>query len=849
MSAYYGYYINQAGKRVEVEIGQGSENKKLTIQALSINCASDNQTIYTPLKYSTMSMTVLTADVDLYLGALLEQEVVVKVDYQPIFRGKFLQMDNSQPFNYSLESLTFTAVDNLTMLKSQRETRTTQMSISDYLYENLGDFLYIPELQTTENDALSLLNSKIYLKNWVQSDDTIVYKSLIINDLLDYLCVSVMGKVDGYVVLANPHILTLSESTGYINGENEEKTIDISQIQLNRQNARASVSLQYRPQINSITLRDEFTPLADVIDEKNEEINEKEVEWLTSKYDKMYVKGAPCTRLKTWSNKNNYEFERYSDNDYSYLFPDPAVANAFFSMACGPVSDRLLADGFNIDEETQSSIPDRMADTAVEYHRIGFIKDLTTKYYLKEFRAWQGDEGRYANVSSSSYTIDELYTMRKNQNLSKTDFIKLCAQKPNTAIINKDGQDYGVIGAWYASADGQRTCGAWNYNGKGTPSFSEKLTIQGLHGLCYVYSETEDLPYAQPQTWVVKEQWLQRPVYERDYIVEGLPTLNNNGKTYYIVIKGNVRFSPQLEGLSALDMYRATTYADTEQTPSCTICKISLYDADNNCILSPWQVDVALEVSKNQNILDTNINIMNTARWDMGISDEGYVIQLDAAMAKKIHRIHVDYVIDPRVNIMSYCVYCMRAGKNVLNLPFEAFPISSITYDVTIKLAQGWITDEEEPAPDEIEDDEANDNNDLVYYWRNNVNPLVQGEEINMSNKLCTFVEGKMESVSSPWLGDAPVGELVNVGAYMGQTHISELFRFAQLVDQYSQPRLRVQFPMHGMPNSINCFKYSVLDDERIFTCQSFTYDVVQAVTQCVLEEYVTRRNEIELVE
>lgn len=851
MSTYSGYFINQTGKRVEIEIGQGSENKKLTIQALTINSASDNQTIYTPLKYSTMSMTVLTDDVDLYLGALLEQDVVVKVDYQPIFSGKFLQMDNSQAFNYSLESLTFVAVDNLTMLKSVRETRTQQVTISDYLYENLGDFLYIPELQTTENDALSLLNCKIYLKNWVQSDDTIVYKSLIVSDLLDYLCVAVLGKVDGYYVLANPRILTTQESTGYINGENEEKTIDISRIQLNGQNARAQVSLQYRPQINSITLRDEFTPLSDVIDEKNEEINEKETEWLSNKYDKMYVNGAPCMRLKSWSNKNNYEFERYDDADYSYLFPSPSVAYEFFSMACGPVGDRLLADGFNIDEQTQSTIPDHIQDTIVEYHRLGFVKDAPQKYYLKEYRSWQGDEGRYPHVSTASYNIDELYALRKNQNLNKTDFIKLCAKTPNSALISKDGQDYSVVGGWYASADAQRTCGAWSYNGYGAPSFSENLTFRGLHGLCYIYNLEEDLPYAQSpmQISALQTEWLQRALYGRDYIVDELPALNNAGKTYYIVIGGSVRFSPQLEGLSNADIYLAYSYADTDQVVHCTICTLTLYDADDNIILSPYAVTPLLDINKNQNILDTNLKISNTTRWDMGIADEGFAIQLDAKLAKKIHKIHVDYVIDPRIHMRAYMPFCFRAGKNVLNLPFEAFPISAVTYDVTIKLAQGWIVDEEEPTPDEIEDDETADNNDLVYYWRNNVNPLVQGEEITMANKLCTFVEGKMESVSSPWLGDSAVGELVNVGAYQGQKHISELFRFGQLIDQYSQPRLRVQFPVRGLPNAINCFKYSVLDNERIFTCQSFVYDAVQDVTQCVLEEYVTTRNEIELVE
>ena len=68
------------------------------------------------------------------------------------------------------------------------------------------------------------------------------------------------------------------------------------------------------------------------------------------------------------------------------------------------------------------------------------------------------------------------------------------------------------------------------------------------------------------------------------------------------------------------------------------------------------------------------------------------------------------------------------------------FPIYSYIQDIKVEIVEGW-NKEDEDATEEGDAENNETTNQVVYYWKNTVNPLVNGTEIALDNKLVTYNE------------------------------------------------------------------------------------------------------------
>lgn len=90
----------------------------ITVVSAVINQDSAELNIYEPIRYKSFSFSILTDELAFYEGIMLNKDVYVRVDGNFVFRGKIIEIQTEQPYNFSQEVLSFEAVDELTLLKS-----------------------------------------------------------------------------------------------------------------------------------------------------------------------------------------------------------------------------------------------------------------------------------------------------------------------------------------------------------------------------------------------------------------------------------------------------------------------------------------------------------------------------------------------------------------------------------------------------------------------------------------------------------------------------------------------------------------------------------------------------------
>lgn len=182
-----------------------------------------------------------------------------------------------------------------------------------------------------------------------------------------------------------------------------------------------------------------------------------------------------------------------------------------------------------------------------------------------------------------------------------------------------------------------------------------------------------------------------------------------------------------------------------------TYIGIELLDDVGDVIASNMKYNLAFECEKDQTIIGGQINVKNEITWKDGVAGRGQAIWLTEEQALYLKTVRITYYVNPvwyvgsdhnklPIDTGTDAVLHGRAYKDILGhreyltlniVPqWDRIPISNITYDITPRIAQGYISTDEEEEDVEMGITIKDDENSVTYYWRNDENPLVNGSEL-----------------------------------------------------------------------------------------------------------------------
>lgn len=958
MTKYIGGFTNRSSEKHTLIItkGDGKDiSKDLTITGLNITSNSEATNIYVPIRYTSLDFSILTDDIDIYKGAFLNCSVELMKDNDTLWRGKIIEVPQNQAFNNSVEVLSFSVVDELTLLKSE------PVDLDKTGYESFLDFITVECLPVydifwadfmTLKDGTSLLNAKFNYANYIESSDTIVYKSDILESILEYCGVSLFIKGTNCYIF-NPIQYTQDEhnvwvlSKGEIKGEGEIKipqkaVIDQSTI------AQAGVQINWQPQINSITLTGTYKSLDDA--KSSSSSSQNNTSWLYNYYisndttllfnKDVSVVSKPnyltYTRYRFTDNDNKtYQAEYQNDqvSIYGRLWPkngaekytgtvtpeeplnvetgkitgDPEyvifssankgvfadVYDTFYKMGqysyqkygfkpdaeyyCYPVQRYAYDHGFSniINTDVLSAVGNK----SLKEYITGFTEgDYRVYYYntkVGEYESLKRILNNYETITlnSTDSTYSATYSQDNNsiyayntKDATESQYLslfgccelssanKVASHKARYTNTTAHGADYVYTGVITET----------NVMPDSSPSFNEKTVIFGTYGLTSVLNKGGKVNGKSVSDFTdyistLKEgnsTLTQYPLITKTVTVESLPLKNdaNSTKTLSFLISGSIELNPYMYGLTN-DSSMLSKTVDGTGTAKMLI-KIDLYGKDDKLLFSSFKAfnpsknptgqtqkadysNATLECSSGNSVFSWSIK--NNVGWNNGVKGSGYIYTpwqefiVDDTTYSIYDVAYYKYTIYP---VAYFEVPALKDSSD------PVFPIYSYTQDIKVEIVEGWNKEEEEETT-EGDAEENSTTNQVVYYWKNTVNPLVNGTEISLDNKLVTYNEN-MQSISSPSYDNIYINELSCVG-YPDNSQSSEVYRFGQLVDQYSTPSLGCVVPLKGFDAAYKSYNYPFISTNNLMPL-SFSYDAVNDINTVTLIEKKELTN-VELTE
>lgn len=949
MTKYTGKFTNRSNDKFELYIKNSSNynNTDITVTGLTINSNSEATNIYTPIKYTSLDFSILTDDINIYKGGFLNADVQLqrKKDNttETLWSGKIIEIPQNQAFNNSVEVLSFTAVDKLTLLKSEPVdvNKTGYESFLDYLtveclpstYVYWQDFMVTPKLK-------SLLDAKFNYANYIESSDSMVYKADILESILEYCGLTLYYVKDSYFAF-NPlayvkgYNFFLSLKNGrfqtYVTDDLiSSSTIDQSTI------AQAGVQFNWQPQINSITLTGTYKALDS---SSSSSSSSNDTSWLYNYYianntQLLFNKDVSVTskpkfltnsRYLIYDNNNKtlqatYKNSEVSDYGKRYVkdggeyYTGPVSPDEPLNTISGEVTG---IPEYAIFSSTSKGVFANVYDTFYKagqfsYQKYGFKSDAEYYCYpvnyinehgfsnvinttlltavgnksLKEYVTGFSEGGYkiyYRNSDIEEYdkyrrllnnyekvTVGgtDTYTATYSLDSNSLYFYNL-TNVGNCGLINLFGclelSSANKVASHYASGDNNVHSGGTSgfyytgvitdtdYTPETSPSFGEKTVVYGTYGLTSILNKSGKVGDTSVSdltnyTATLKESnstLVQYPLITKKVVVESLPLKNdaNSTKTLSFLISGSVDLNPYMYSLTT-DSSLLSKTTDGAGTAKMLI-KIDLYDKNDKLIFSSFknlnpsthptgQVQKAeysgiyLECSSGNSVF--NWSVKNTVGWNNGIKGSGYVYTpwqefiVDGTTYSIYDVAYYKYTIYP---VAYFEVAALKDSTDPL------FPIYSYIQDIKVEIVEGW-NKEDEDATEEGDAENNETTNQVVYYWKNTVNPLVNGTEIALDNKLVTYNEN-MQSISSPSYDNTYINKLICTG-YENNKQTSEVFRFGQLVDQYSTPSIGCVVPLKGYEAAFKSYNYPFINTNNLIPL-SFSYDAVNDINTVTLIE------------
>lgn len=950
MTTYTGSFTNRSNDKFRLQINSSSGNgsKEITITGVTINSNSEATNIYAPIRYTSLDFSILTDDIDIYKGAFLNATVILKRKQNgsttTLWTGKIIEVPQNQAFNNSVEVLSFTAVDKLTLLKSE------PVDADKTGYESFIDFLTVECLPNTyvywedfmyTTDIKSLIYAKFNYANYIESSDSIVYKADILESILEYCGLTLYYLYDTYFAF-NP----LSYVNGFYiiqqlyNGKFENYTynslissgiIDQSTI------AQAGVQFNWQPQINSITLTGTYKAL----DSSSSSSSSSDTSWLYNYYianntQLLFNKNVSVTskpqfltysRYLVYDNNNKTLQAKYSNSEVStydkyyvksggtaYTGPvtpeEPLtttsgevtgipeyvifsstskgvfanVYNTFYKAGqfsyqkygfksdaeyyCYPVNRYVNDHGFS--NVINTTLLTAVGDKSLKEYITGFTEGDYKIYY---FNSSVGEYDKYRrilnnyesvtvgvtdNTPTATYSQDNnsLYVYN-SKNVDNSGFISLFGCLELSSANN--------VASHYAQCDNTvHTDGSkgfyytgvitdTDYAPESSPSFGEKTVVYGTYGLTSILNKSGKVGDASISdltnyTATLKESnstLVKYPLITKKVAVESLPLKNdaNSTKTLSFLISGSVDLNPYMYSLTTDSSMLSKTVEGAGAAKM--LIKIDLYDKTDKLIFSSFkslnpstnptgQVQkaeysgITLECSSGNSVF--NWSVKNNVGWNSGIKGSGYTYTpwqefiVDGTTYSIYDVAYYKYTIYP---VAYFEVPALKDSTDPL------FPIYSYTQDIKVEIVEGWNKEDEDDT-EEGDAENSETTNQVVYYWKNTVNPLVNGTEIALDNKLVTYNEN-MQSISSPSYDNTYINKLYCLG-YADNKQTSEVFRFGQLVDQYSTPSIGCVVPLKGYEAAYKSYKYPFISTNNLIPL-SFSYDAVNDINTVTLIE------------
>lgn len=949
MTKYTGDFTNRSSDkfRLRIETSSNYDTKDITITGLTINSNSEATNIYAPIRYTSLDFSILTDDINIYKGDFLNASVKLQRKHdnttEILWSGKIIEVTQNQAFNNSVEVLSFTAVDTLTLLKSEPVDvdKTGYESFLDYLtVECLPNTVVYWEDFMTTTETKSLLDAKFNYANYIESSDSIVYKADILESILEYCGLTLYYIKDSYFAF-NP----LSYVNGFYtvcqlkNGKLVQYTTNplISSGTIDQSTiAQAGVQFNWQPQINSITLTGTYKALDS---SSSSSSSSNDTSWLYNYYIanntqllfNKDVSAASKPNFLTYSryliydnNKKTlqatYKNSEVSDYGKRYVkdggecYTGPVTPDESLNTISGEVTG---VPEYAIFSSTGKGVFANVYDTFYKagqfsYQKYGFKSD--SEYYCYPVNYYASGHG-FSNVinttlltavgnkslkeyvtgfSEGDYKIYyfnsnvEEYDKYRNL-LNNYEKVSVSGADTFTATYNRDNNSlyaynsksvdncgfinlFGClelssankVASHYALGDSNVHIYMNNFYYTGvitdadqvpetSPSFGEKTVVYGTYGLTSILNKSGKVGDTSVSdltnyTATLKESnstLAQYPLITKKVVVESLPLKNdaNSTKTLSFLISGSVDLNPYIYSLTT-DSSLLSKTTDGAGTAKMLI-KIDLYDKSDKLIFSSFknlnpsthptgQVQKAeysgvyLECSSGSSVF--NWSVKNTVGWNNGIKGSGYVYTpwqefvVDDTTYSIYDVAYYKYTIYP---VAYFEVAALKDSTDPL------FPIYSYIQDIKVEIVEGW-NKEDEDATEEGDTENKETTNQVVYYWKNTVNPLVNGTEIALDNKLVTYNEN-MQSISSPSLDNTYINKLYSAG-YGDNKQTSEVFRFGQLVDQYSTPSIGCVVPLKGYEAAFKSYNYPFISTNNLIPL-SFSYDAVNDINTVTLIE------------
>ena len=782
-----GTFINRNGEEVVIEVS-GGNNSPLTIVSAKIE--STGEDIFKPIKYTSFSFSVFTDNNNLYKGLFLNQTVTVTKENVIIWTGKIIELPKDQPFNYESEVLEFTAVDELTLLKSELINRKGRAKIKDYILECIGNFYYIPFL-SLENST-GLLDAEFSYQAYIEDESSVVYKSEILESVLSYLGVC-LARYNGNYYIYSPSFT--SQSICYAVSQEETQSVGIVRevVNISGSNiAKAEVKCSWNLPVNSITLTCDYIQAGS--SNADETVKDETNYWLSDNYEFNYSLEEPIQNdenegeiklgvhtvsyPKGWSSQQQtyYPYQMhnlyfYNQNKYGdYIAPANVID---FTLLRYGFSPNVTYFTYYKPNTNAALVTPVLAETATgEEVLSSIITNLTFPYTMTDKEK-------------------KLYTIQ-------------CA---NGDFVNNGGL-YGCceLSYDYNEQNSENLVGV----PKGSPNFKSSILVYGTNGINNIYLFDDFIDKV--------------PICTRHYNISPTQLVNSSLRQHYIVFAGSLKF--------LTNNFQQGQW-EAEFSGKCTMLVNMQFVDDEDNVIKTEQKKLEFSLEKGQDMF-SGWNTTNNVTWLTGINESGFAIALgDIGRATKLNL--TIYGIDqPKIEFGSgmygsdYPTYNLQG---VSKRTTDRIPIDQYLLDISAKIATGFV-EGETPAETIPSNEDAQNQTNTVYYWQSE-ECLTGGKDLDISNKLCTY-DGKMSTFSSPTYNGDFLGK-VNCNFYAGN-YVSEVFRFGELIDQYKTPTIGFNVPLDGLGSYLAIYKYNYVNSSN-YIAKSISYDCVTDQSVISIEE------------
>lgn len=317
---YIGEFADVNNKIYKIEItsqkGTGTKNLKLSGTPFTTSMDSDGKTIYTPIKSSGATITILTKEilVDLYSGSALGTKVDVTSDNKTVWTGYLTPCAYSQGFDEDLEELELECVDGLSVLK-ELPYRSDDKEIKSFLsiifncLKRAGCYKYLyvnDNVQLEKNSADSVMEKiRVSESNFFEQKDY----ELQPDDEVAMSCYDVLYEVMqfiGYTIIADGDEVYILDYDAIRSGRTKYFKYDLSGSLLSIVNLNQSYHItgdSYSENGSKIDLTETFNKLT-VVDDfyKIESI----VEGLNDSKNWINITSPTDPRLMSWIDLDKY---------------------------------------------------------------------------------------------------------------------------------------------------------------------------------------------------------------------------------------------------------------------------------------------------------------------------------------------------------------------------------------------------------------------------------------------------------------------------------------------------------------------------------------------------------------